>query len=948
MILGGQLASIEMANCGPGQLASDRNGFIGADDNQHERQEQRPTTATAAASEMRRQRAGQCGQRALGGASWCYLVSARIQRGQCSRIVRNQNPEPRASSSVGDNVKIATLIAIISIGLALASVSSAVGETLVEHVDDESQRSHHSRSQESARTSRADAKLPAQLVHGDDDATTKFNRLANEPGPNLQSGAHDGAIRAQDDNEPSESRAAGQSAERPQSNRNATLRTGGAGQVCADCLAIPLVALVGGRQINGFIVRQASLHAPLPRAKFNPATPADGHDREPSSGGVPSRVINNHNNRPHQEQLMGERSPSPAADYSRPKPYHTNPFEPKSDAQCPMAGHVTVCDQIGSYPADVILHKLHNLERALYRSHFNIDSFFSDESDNLSDPFETPPRRPAETDLRAFAGEFVMPKDEIYSNRTAAHPNEQSAYGTDGVKSSSAAAGNRLRATAKGANLARDGKGKSFARPRFGTGPLRSAGDRAQSQVPLDDRPPSRRGPRVGESLAEGESIIWPFSRSGKMAADEQMEPRPGPSQSSSATLKLLYLEERRESEFAGAPNSIHNPEPAKVSRERPALAVSGTHKIGATTGLRAPDESEKKVASSGANKDEDHDDGPRDRREPGRATTTFHASESSVESGRRLRSAPSKSLQTHKLSQQQRLNLEPTRTAGLQIRASERLGPNISAARVQHDVEHGSVHDGHGDGALEGRASKPKLISQQAPAKPASGPARNNHGQRRPSEGVGPKLYRQLDGGGPSKSNVDSFVLPALSAMSFAGARDAGERADTPRKAPKRAPGISSAPGRDRQLNFLPPVALSLALSINASAGQIELKSPPARSVASGSRRLSQVGVKFVTKKTTDAKEVAKPLTKIQATLLADANSRARAALNGLERLKRQATESTTELNNGATGGPQSAGLDSDEPTTNVDSEAQSAVAQPICRARSIYISPRAAVSED
>lgn len=64
------------------------------------------------------------------------------------------------------------------------------------------------------------------------------------------------------------------------------------------------------------------------------------------------------------------------------------PFEPKSDEKCPMTGTLTLCDDINSYPAEIILHKLESAKKALKQGYFNLDSLFSDERDHLSDPFD--------------------------------------------------------------------------------------------------------------------------------------------------------------------------------------------------------------------------------------------------------------------------------------------------------------------------------------------------------------------------------------------------------------------------------------------------------------------------------------------------------------------------------------------------------------------------------
>ena len=169
--------------------------------------------------------------------------------------------------------------------------------------------------------------------------------------------------------------------------------SGGAG--CQeDCLAIPMIAKLenGEHRVSGFLLHSAG---PYLAAAYAGKQAARRKQRE--------------NAKQHQTAAArwndaGDPSTSTAHYYSAaPATGHPAAYSgrrkfnailaPRSDEKCPMTGALTVCDQIGSYPADVILGKLEIAKRA--RTFFNIDSFFSDERDHLAEPFkDAPPPQP--------------------------------------------------------------------------------------------------------------------------------------------------------------------------------------------------------------------------------------------------------------------------------------------------------------------------------------------------------------------------------------------------------------------------------------------------------------------------------------------------------------------------------------------------------------------------
>lgn len=128
---------------------------------------------------------------------------------------------------------------------------------------------------------------------------------------------------------------------------------------CNDCLAIPLLAIVGNKQLSGFLIPP-----PQTRPKPNPN---------------PTRQYQS----AYEAQQRGHHYEQ--ADY---EPASISQLEPHSDDKCPMVGPLTVCDQIDSYPADIILNKLNNAKKVLKQTYFNIDSLFSDEREHSSEPFD--------------------------------------------------------------------------------------------------------------------------------------------------------------------------------------------------------------------------------------------------------------------------------------------------------------------------------------------------------------------------------------------------------------------------------------------------------------------------------------------------------------------------------------------------------------------------------
>lgn len=152
--------------------------------------------------------------------------------------------------------------------------------------------------------------------------------------------------------------------------------------LCNDCLAIPLIAIMGnGKQVNGFIIQSTQKQQHQQQNNLHQQQQAHEHRSQLQT-------------RQHHVNQQGSAHGYSAA-YERPYVHlpveqttATPKLEPKSDIKCPMNGSLTVCDQIDSYPAEVILHKLEVAKKRLGHATFNIDSLFTDERDNSGEPFD--------------------------------------------------------------------------------------------------------------------------------------------------------------------------------------------------------------------------------------------------------------------------------------------------------------------------------------------------------------------------------------------------------------------------------------------------------------------------------------------------------------------------------------------------------------------------------
>lgn len=156
--------------------------------------------------------------------------------------------------------------------------------------------------------------------------------------------------------------------------------------LCDDCLAIPLVAIMGNKQVNGFIIRPAA-------SLRHPGNSNINHQQQSPDGGIHYGQVSGQYQQAARPNYSAYAPPSTTSHVSSPPAPSSSgrsPLEPKSDDKCPMTGPLTVCDQIGSYPADVILNKLEVVKKSLGLTYFNIDSLFSDERDHLSEPFDGP------------------------------------------------------------------------------------------------------------------------------------------------------------------------------------------------------------------------------------------------------------------------------------------------------------------------------------------------------------------------------------------------------------------------------------------------------------------------------------------------------------------------------------------------------------------------------
>lgn len=143
---------------------------------------------------------------------------------------------------------------------------------------------------------------------------------------------------------------------------------------CRDCLAIPLVAVMGSKQVNGFIIPPIRRRTSVNVNENGERMTSYENQANKQTSGYDSLQFAQHLKNYYQKEHDS---------------FHNHRrFEPQSDENCPMTGTLTVCDQISSYPADIILNKLDSAKKVLKQSYFNIDSLFSDERDHSSEPFE--------------------------------------------------------------------------------------------------------------------------------------------------------------------------------------------------------------------------------------------------------------------------------------------------------------------------------------------------------------------------------------------------------------------------------------------------------------------------------------------------------------------------------------------------------------------------------
>lgn len=159
-----------------------------------------------------------------------------------------------------------------------------------------------------------------------------------------------------------------------------------------NCLAIPLVTIMGHKRLDGFLLsgsQRKPVSANLAHVGSASEYPAgagwihyigDASSSSSSSSKAPSAL---YNKRPPYLNTLD----LPMSDHMSTRPPHLVEL-PRSDEKCPMTGPMTVCDQIGSYPAELILSKLASVKEILRSSNFNLDSMFTDEREHSSDPFE--------------------------------------------------------------------------------------------------------------------------------------------------------------------------------------------------------------------------------------------------------------------------------------------------------------------------------------------------------------------------------------------------------------------------------------------------------------------------------------------------------------------------------------------------------------------------------
>lgn len=164
-------------------------------------------------------------------------------------------------------------------------------------------------------------------------------------------------------------------------------------QDCApDCLASPLVAIVDRQRLDAYLL--SGSQRKHTRAHLGGAAGSRHLEYPVGVGklhyGTSSLATPLHNKRPaylgpldlHTPDHMSSRSVQSAKRL-------------KSDENCPMTGPMTLCDQIDSYPAELILSKLAAVKEALRWSSFNLDSLFTDEREHSSEPFNETLSSPA-------------------------------------------------------------------------------------------------------------------------------------------------------------------------------------------------------------------------------------------------------------------------------------------------------------------------------------------------------------------------------------------------------------------------------------------------------------------------------------------------------------------------------------------------------------------------
>lgn len=160
---------------------------------------------------------------------------------------------------------------------------------------------------------------------------------------------------------------------------------------CQDCLAIPLLAIMTNRQVNnGFQIHRRD------QQEFSQETNEkmvkkieDGQNNHHNAYGQRNYAHDNYSNYSNYNNY-GPYEQEEEYDNKQQRIEDDNDlfWWPHSDENCPMTGPLTVCEQINSYPADEILHKVHRAKEALKHSYFNIDSLFSDEREHSNEPFE--------------------------------------------------------------------------------------------------------------------------------------------------------------------------------------------------------------------------------------------------------------------------------------------------------------------------------------------------------------------------------------------------------------------------------------------------------------------------------------------------------------------------------------------------------------------------------